>query len=74
MRERLKGGRGSRAELPGRIEKATQLLQSRGRRLHRGLNPNVAYGCLDENQKEAGPARIYSVALVVVSPLSPAPG
>ncbi|KAJ4926875.1 hypothetical protein JOQ06_014619 [Pogonophryne albipinna] len=41
-------------------------------RLHRGLNQNVAYGCLNDNQEEGTPASLFSLAPVAVPPLSPA--
>lgn len=40
-------------------------------RLHRELNPKVAYSCMNDSQEERDPARIFSVALLVES-LSPA--
>ena len=41
-------------------------------RLYRGLTSKEGYSCLNDSQEEGGPARIFSVALFVVSPLPPA--
>lgn len=41
-------------------------------RLLRGLNPNAAHSCLNDNQEEGDPARIFNVAPLEVSPLFPA--
>ena len=40
----------------------------------RGLSPKVVHNSLNGNQEEGRPARIFNVALVEVSPLSPEPG